>query len=165
MGRGKIVIEKIDDPKTRMICFKKRRINLVKKCMQLSKMADCQIQFKIVNDEDKSLMLYNSHPDFDFDTKIKSSVEIDHFVQFHNKDFELCEKLEKMIIHSGNLSGKDKNNTTILDSLISQVEGFNMKQLFCLYDLKVFQRELQSEIEPSENQQIEKPKKRDEKFV
>jgi hypothetical protein len=70
-----------------------------------------------------------------------------------------------MIIHSGNLSGKDKNNTTILDSLISQVEGFNMKQLFCLYDLKVFQKEQHSVIEPSENAQIEKPKKRDEKFV
>jgi hypothetical protein len=91
MGRGKIVIEKINDPKARMICFKKRRINLVKKCMQLSKMADCQIQFKIVNDEDKSLMQYHSHPEFDFSSKVKNGSNVDHFVQFYNKDFNLCE--------------------------------------------------------------------------
>jgi hypothetical protein len=70
-----------------------------------------------------------------------------------------------MIIHSGNLSGKDKNNTTILDSLISQVEGFNMKQLFCLYDIKVFQREMSSDVAASEKPGAEKLKKRDEKII
>tara|TARA_B110001450_G_C17394897_1_gene389236 strand:+ start:435 stop:647 length:213 start_codon:yes stop_codon:yes gene_type:complete len=70
-----------------------------------------------------------------------------------------------MIIHSGNLSGKDKNNTTILDSLISQVEGFNMKQLFCLYDIKVFQREMSSDVAASEKPRAEKLKKRDEKII
>ena len=127
MGRGKIVIEKIDDPKARMICFKKRRINIVKKCMQLSKMANCQIQLKIVNEEDKSLMQYKSHPDFDYSAKVKNGSGVDHFVQFYNKDFELCEQLEKMIIQSGNLSGKDKNNTAFMDSLIAEVEGYRMK--------------------------------------
>lgn len=90
-------------------------------------------------------MQYDSHPGFVMEDVQPHGKEIDHFVQFENKDFELCEQLEKMIIHSGNLSGKDKSNTSILESLISQVEGYNMKQLFCLYDLKVFQKEMQIE--------------------
>ena len=33
--------EKIIDERERRICFKKRRIGLVKKAMQLSKLSDC----------------------------------------------------------------------------------------------------------------------------
>ena len=58
MAKGNIPIEKIEDSKARMICFKKRRLNLVKKCMQLSFMTDCHIQIKIVNEVDKSLIQY-----------------------------------------------------------------------------------------------------------
>ena len=83
-------------------------------------------------------MLYTSHPDYNFDSKQKNNEDVEHFAQFYNKDFNLCEQLEKMIIRSGNLTGKDKNNTEVLDNLFKQVEGYNMKQLFCLYDIKVF---------------------------
>ena len=66
MARGKIVIERIDDAKARMICFKKRRLNLVKKCMQLSNMTDCHIQIKILNENDMSLVQYQDDKNFDF---------------------------------------------------------------------------------------------------
>ena len=59
-GRGKIENEYIDSNKQRIICFKKRRISLIKRAMQLSLLANCEITLSIYNQEDKSLMEYMS---------------------------------------------------------------------------------------------------------
>ena len=40
MGRKKILIEKIEDEKLRRMTFKKRRVGLLKKAIQLSKLTD-----------------------------------------------------------------------------------------------------------------------------
>ena len=59
--------QKIQDERERRVCFKKRRIGLVKKAMQLSKLSDCQIEIKIFNPEGQSLLLYRSSDDHDLD--------------------------------------------------------------------------------------------------
>ena len=58
MGRKKIEIEPIGDDRVRRVCFKKRRIGLFKKALQLSKLTNCTIQMKVYNLEDKSLIEY-----------------------------------------------------------------------------------------------------------
>jgi hypothetical protein len=47
MGRKKLKIESIDDDKVRRVMFKKRRIGLMKKAMQLCKLTGCMIEMRI----------------------------------------------------------------------------------------------------------------------
>jgi len=52
MGRKKIEIERISDDRIRRVTFKKRRIGLLKKAIQLSKLSDAKIVLKIYHNED-----------------------------------------------------------------------------------------------------------------
>jgi hypothetical protein len=67
MGRKKISIELIDDERVKRVTFKKRRLGLLKKAMQLSVLTNAKIMFKIYNPEDQSLIEYVSHPGNDFE--------------------------------------------------------------------------------------------------
>ena len=58
MGRKKINMGLIQDNIERMKCFKKRRIGVVKKLMQLSHLSGCKIDLKIYLEEDLSLLEY-----------------------------------------------------------------------------------------------------------
>ena len=58
MGRNKIGIDLISDFRVRKVTFKKRKIGLLKKAMQLSKLTGAKVFLKIYFDEDKSLMEY-----------------------------------------------------------------------------------------------------------
>jgi hypothetical protein len=69
MGRAKINASIITDINKRKLCFKKRRIGLIKKAMQLSKLSNCEISLKIFWKEDGSLVEYLS--DFKNDDVIK----------------------------------------------------------------------------------------------
>jgi len=60
MGRKKIEIIRIDDERTRRVTFKKRRLGLLKKAIQLSTLTDAVIELKIYQEEDQSLIEYYS---------------------------------------------------------------------------------------------------------
>ena len=60
MGRKKIEIEHITDERIRRVTFKKRRIGLLKKAIQLSKLTDAKVQLKVYNEKDESLIEYFS---------------------------------------------------------------------------------------------------------
>jgi len=60
MGRKKIEIKRIDDERIRRVTFKKRRIGLLKKAIQLSKLTDAVIELKVFHKEDQSLIEYFS---------------------------------------------------------------------------------------------------------
>jgi hypothetical protein len=47
MGRKKIEMERIEDDRVRRVTFKKRRVGLLKKAMQLSKLTDARVELKI----------------------------------------------------------------------------------------------------------------------
>lgn len=61
MGRKKIDIEHILDDRIRRVTFKKRRVGLLKKAMQLSKLTGAQVQLRVYNEADKSFVEYFSH--------------------------------------------------------------------------------------------------------
>jgi hypothetical protein len=63
MGRRKLKIESIDDHKVRRVMFKKRRVGLLKKAMQLSKLTNCMIELRIYQPDDSSLVEYTSSPE------------------------------------------------------------------------------------------------------
>ena len=60
MPRSKLNVVEITDLKTKAICFKKRRIGLIKKAMQLSKLTNCEVSLRIFFKEDCSLLEYES---------------------------------------------------------------------------------------------------------
>lgn len=60
MGRRKIEFELVKDERGRKVCFKNRRIGLIKKAIQLSNLTKCTIELRIYNKEDKSLVEYFS---------------------------------------------------------------------------------------------------------
>lgn len=64
MGRNKVEIMPIEDQRSRRITFKKRRFGLLKKVMQLATLSNCNIELRVYNNEDSSLLEYvhNSQP-------------------------------------------------------------------------------------------------------
>ena len=47
MGRKKLQIENVDDERVRRVMFKKRRVGLLKKAMQLSKLTNAMVDLRI----------------------------------------------------------------------------------------------------------------------
>ena len=73
MGRGIRESELIADEHARRLTYKKRRIGLLKKAMQLSLLSDCEIQLKIFWKEDGSLLEYSS--DYTSETRKLADLE------------------------------------------------------------------------------------------
>ena len=63
MVKGKIEVTRIANPDSRLKCFKKRRLGIIKKAMQLELMTGCTINLQIINNEDNSLFSYGSISD------------------------------------------------------------------------------------------------------
>ncbi|CAN1284596.1 MADS-box transcription factor 57 [Linum perenne] len=53
MGRGKIVIRKIEDSTSRQVTFSKRRSGLIKKAKELSVLCDAQVGLIVFSTTDK----------------------------------------------------------------------------------------------------------------
>lgn len=66
MGRKKIQIQYIPDDKIRHVTLKKRRLGLLRKAMQLSKLTGAKVQLKLFHAEDQSFVEYYSHTEDDF---------------------------------------------------------------------------------------------------
>ena len=101
MGRKKIEIEKITDERDRRVTFKKRRIGLLKKAIQLSKLTDATVMLKVYNNEDLSLIEYYSQNDNDFDTIHRSSEKINQYSKFANVHYDLVSKVEEKVTKHG----------------------------------------------------------------
>lgn len=91
MGRKKITIEEIEDERIRRITFKKRRIGLLKKAIQLSKLTGALVQLKVHNPRDQSLIEYYSFGENDFNDISKGSRGVTEYSRFYNRHYELVE--------------------------------------------------------------------------
>ena len=101
MGRKVRETEHIVDQHIRRITMKKRRINLVKRAMQLSLLADCQISISIYWKEDKSMLEYLSVAD---DVrKTRHDPEVLQYAGFDNTNYKLCEEVEKQLNKHGRM--------------------------------------------------------------
>ena len=83
MGRKKIQIEYIQDEKVRFVTFKKRRLGLLRKAMQLSELTSAKIELKVYQPEDQSLVQYFSHGDRGFKDLNKESENVVEFASFY----------------------------------------------------------------------------------
>ena len=80
MGRKSIKMELISNEKERRNCFRKRRINVVKKLMQLCQLTGCKVDLKIYSQEENSLLAYAS------DSSIDTPTFLDSYLKIQNKD-------------------------------------------------------------------------------
>ena len=94
MGRKRIDMEPILDDRTRRITFKKRRIGLIKKALQLTKLSGAQVQLKIYNPEDKSFVEFHSHSDDAFDQIIKECDRVSEYAKFLSSHYDLVKHIE-----------------------------------------------------------------------
>jgi hypothetical protein len=133
MGRKKIEIERIEDQRVRRVTFKKRRIGLLKKAIQLSKLTDAKIMLKVYNKEDDSLIEYFSHSEADFYNINQTSAKISEYSKFFNKHYKLVARLEEKVTRHGHPSNLlDGEDLDFGADLKAQIEGINMMQLFSL---------------------------------
>eukprot|EP01006_Ploeotia_vitrea_P041299 TRINITY_DN66502_c6_g15_i1.p2 TRINITY_DN66502_c6_g15~~TRINITY_DN66502_c6_g15_i1.p2 ORF type:complete len:291 (-),score=24.09 TRINITY_DN66502_c6_g15_i1:1967-2839(-) len=56
MGKKKIPMEYIEDPRKRKLCFDKRQIGLLKKAMELCKLAHAEVGLMIIAEDDQSVV-------------------------------------------------------------------------------------------------------------
>jgi len=82
MARKKILMERIQDDKQRRIIFKKRRLGLLKKAIEISKLSDCIVHMKIYNKEDHSLMEFFTNDRNELDTIDKNSSILSAYIKF-----------------------------------------------------------------------------------
>ena len=74
----------------RRITFKKKRIGLVKKLMQLSLISGCDISLQIFNKEDGIVLEYTSYKKQEMK---KKELVLQH-VKFSNENYELCQHID-----------------------------------------------------------------------
>ena len=133
MGRKKIEIEKIQDERDRRVTFKKRRIGLLKKAIQLSKLTDATVMLKVFNKEDSSLIEYYSKSDSEFDNIVKTSQQINQYSKFANTNYDLVCKVEEKVTKHGHPNCLiDDGDLNFLSDLERQIDGINTLQLFSL---------------------------------
>ena len=72
--------------------FVKRRLGALRKLMQLSKLTDCNIQLKIYNKEDQSLLEYYS--DKNMESAFENFGKLKSHVKLTNDDFNFIERIE-----------------------------------------------------------------------
>ena len=132
MGRKKIQIEKIDDERIRRVTFKKRRIGLLKKAIQLSKLTDAKISLKVYNDEDMSLIEYFSNSANEFDHISPHNGSVHEYSRFQNKHYDLVSRLEEKVTKHGHPQGLLDDLQANMSQELREIDGINIIQLFSL---------------------------------
>ena len=94
MGRKKIKMGLIQDIQERIVCFKKRRIGVIKKLMQLSHLSGCKIDLKIYLEEDLSLLEYRVDPN---EPPLKITRSLDSYLRLSNSDYDFLNSAEMSI--------------------------------------------------------------------
>ena len=82
-------MKRVDNEKIRRVTFKKRRIGVLKKAMELSLLTGASVMIKIYNEEDDSLIEYYSNNDTDFDMIVANKAQISDCSKFYNKHYNL----------------------------------------------------------------------------
>ena len=95
MGRKRIDIKLIENRKSRNSTFKKRRIGLLRKAMELSLLTGTVIQMKIYRPADFSLVEYFATTEKDFDTIDKNDVSVvKKYHKYFNKDIDIVGNID-----------------------------------------------------------------------
>ena len=85
MGRRKIEIKRIENNKMRRVTFRKRRIGLLKKAIELSLLTGAKVYLKVYHERDQSLMEYCSSNQAELDELTKNNSDhVKKFTKYSN---------------------------------------------------------------------------------
>jgi len=132
MGEKKIIIQQIQDDRTKRVTFKKRRIGLLKKAIELSKLTDALVELRVYHKDDRSLVDYFTNATDDFEDLHKDSKLVREYSRFHNQHYDLVTKIDEKVTKSGNgPPGVNKENE--FKDMIDEFEDFiNLKSMLSL---------------------------------
>ena len=94
MGRKKIEITYIKNTRIRRVTLKKRRIGLLKKAIQLSKLTGAKVMLRVYNSTDHSLVEYFSTSEDDFNGLNQNSPNVRKYKKYTNIDYESIDKTQ-----------------------------------------------------------------------
>ena len=94
MGRNKIQINEIRDQKVKQVTFKKRRLGVLRKAMQLSKLTGARVQLKIYFEGDQSFVEYHSKNDTGLDNMQMDDACVDEYAKFNNQHYEFVAQID-----------------------------------------------------------------------
>ena len=133
MGRKKLQIENVDDERVRRVMFKKRRVGLLKKAMQLSKLTNAMVDLRIYQPDDGSLVEYVSSNDNDFSSLKPSSENVLEYSKLENKHYRLIINLEQRVNNYRNHNNlMEQFQNLIGPDFHEMTEGINMLSIFSL---------------------------------
>lgn len=131
MGKKKILYDEvIPNERLRRISFKKRRIGLLRKAIQLSQLSGCLIDMKIYNPEDMSLLHYISEEGLCLNDKQMASVDVKQYMKFLNQNAGIVEKLENNLTSHGAAGKNQLEGSSFIKQIESELEGFNIYSFF-----------------------------------
>ena len=115
--------EYIKDEKMRKLTFKKRRINWLKKAIQLSIVSDCEISLQVYWKEDGSLVEFysadNAQPQ-------RKQADVLSHAKFSKKNYDLCENIDHLTSQHGHMFLERENESGFHKKLYREIEGFNL---------------------------------------
>ena len=94
MGRKKIPFQLIGDDKIRHVTFKKRRLGVLRKAMQLSRLTGAKVSLKIYWHEDESFIEYFGHTETDLNHITQHSPFVDEYALFLNQHYDFVEQVD-----------------------------------------------------------------------
>ena len=137
MGRKKIEFKYIDDERIRRVTFKKRRIGLIKKAIQMSKLTNTYIYMKIYCPEDSSLVEYSCTPDMNLEDISESSTNVESFSKILNSHYDMIAKFESRVDKTGHLQNIiEELKKNIGPDYEKETIGINMTSMFSLAKVK-----------------------------
>ena len=133
MGRKKLQIENVDDERVRRVMFKKRRVGLLKKAMQLSKLTNAMVDLRIYQPDDGSLVEYISSEENVFSSLKANSKNVLEYSKLENKHYRLIINLEQRVNNYRNHNNlMEQFQNLIGPDFHEMTQGINMLSIFSL---------------------------------
>lgn len=127
MGRKVRQTELITDGYDRRVTFKKRRVGLLKKAMELSILAGCTISLSIFQEEDGSLLEYFSENQETKTDKVSTDNDVVQHARFYNEHYNLCEDIDKAIRRYGNT---EAHGDELSQRIKNEIQGTAILKMF-----------------------------------
>ena len=101
MGRKKEENNMLTDVRERKVTFKKRRIGIIKKAIQLSKLTGSVVELKVFNPEDGSLIEFFSDSLDQLKDIGRESSTVKQYCRFDSSHFPIVQNIEENVTRHG----------------------------------------------------------------
>ncbi|XP_057841930.1 truncated transcription factor CAULIFLOWER A isoform X3 [Cryptomeria japonica] len=153
MGRGRIEVKKIEDKKSRVVTFCKRRAGLMKKAQELSVLCDAQVGLVIFSQTGKL-------------SRFSSPRDLDEIIRMYYESIEGCNKSphesqhksEEVVGLMQKIQSKEKIVRTLMGQELSSLSFTDLEQLEYQVQLGV------NRIRVRKNQLVEELQRRDDEL-